>query len=141
MTKIVLITTRLICILTVSVFLNSCTKKSSGSGNNIPSPDGSWKVTVITSGHCGAPAASKLITVTGGNFNSSIATFTASGCTETISITGTITIGNTKYIASGNEFLSGNCCNGGNGFYNFIDTSPASGTVTSNWGSMKFEKQ
>ena len=117
--------------------------KKGSDKDEMPDPNGSWQVTVVASGHCGAPAGSKIIQVSNGNFDAVITTFTKSGCTQTLSVKGTITKGNLNYIVSGNEFLTGNCCNGGNGFFAYIDpnASPIKGTVGSSWGSLVFEKK
>jgi hypothetical protein len=123
-----------------SIFFAGCSKSGS---DNKPDPNGNWKVTVVTGGHCLAPAASKIITVTGGQFSSTIVTYSNSAGTHTLSIQGTLTMGNIKFIVSGNETISGSGCNGTNGFYDYIDPSsnPVSGTVASNWGNLIFEKQ
>jgi len=120
-------------------FLSSalCSKSDS---TNKPDPNGNWKVTLVTPGHCSAPAsASKIISVTNNQFSATIVSWGS----QTLSISGTITMGNIKFIVSGNETISGSGCNGTNGFYDYIDpnTNPVSGTVASNWGSMIFEKQ
>lgn len=117
--------------------------KKGDSEKKMPDPDGNWQVTVVASGHCLAPAGSKIIQVSGGNFDATIMTFTKSGCTQTLSVKGTITKGNINYVVSGNEFLAGNCCNGGNGFFAYIDpfASPVKGTVASSWGNLVFEKK
>ena len=122
-------------------FLLGC--KKGGGDEEMPDPDGNWQVTVVPSGHCLAPAGSKIIQVSGGNFDAVIMTFTKSGCTQTISVKGTITKGNINYVVSGNEFLAGNCCNGGNGFFAYINpfATTVKGTVASNWGSLEFEKK
>ncbi len=113
-----------------------CSKSGSDSK---PDPNGNWKVTVITGGHCLAPASSKIIAVTNGQFSDVIATYSG----HTLSIAGTITMGNIKFAVSGNETIAGSGCNGTNGFFDYIDpsTSPIAGNVTSNWGSLRFEKQ
>ncbi|MEO7922669.1 MAG: hypothetical protein ABIR30_03265 [Chitinophagaceae bacterium] len=122
------------------ILLNSCTKNGS-SGDGIPDPNGTWEVAVIPSGHCQAPAGSKLITVSGGNFSATIMTFTGGGCTRTLSVNGSITKGSLNYIVSGNETISSSCCSGTNGFFAYIDPSTGSGTVASNWGDLRFEKK
>lgn len=108
-----------------------------------PDPNGNWLVTVVSPAHCSSPLVSKLITVSGGNFNAVLQTYTNNGCTETMSIYGTLTMGNINFVVSGNETLAGTCCNGTNGFFSYIDPTktPISGNVQSNWGSLKFTKQ
>jgi hypothetical protein len=112
-----------------------CSKSDSTKNHD---PNGSWKVTIVAGGHCLAPATSKIITVSNNQFSSTIVTWGS----QTLSVAGTITMGNIKFIVSGNETISGSGCNGTNGFYNYIDpdTNPVSGTVASNWGDLIFEK-
>ena len=130
-------------LLMFACLLSACKKTdSSSSSSSAPDPNGTWKVT-LASGHCLSPAASKLITVAGGQFSATILNFTQSGCTESLSVQGTLTMGNINFVVSGNETMSGSCCNGVNGFFSYIDPTkkPISGTFSSNWGTMTFEKQ
>ena len=111
------------------------------SDSSLPNPDGKWLVTADV-GSCGSAKGSDTVIVSGGRFtNAKIFSYPVSGGTETVTITGTIAKGNLYLIVEGNEFLSGTSCNGGNGFYGFLQTSQTSGTVASAWGTLKFVKQ
>jgi hypothetical protein len=109
------------------IFFSSCFKTNT-SGSNVPSPDGTWQVTIMN-GHCSAPVYSKLINVSGGTFNATLLTFTKNGCTSTVYISGNVNVTSHFYHFTGNTFLSGNCCNGGNGFDSLVDANitPVSG--------------
>ena len=119
--------------------LGSCKKDSGSGGNSMPDPNGTWEVKLVNGGHCLAPAASKLITVSGDQFNATIVTFG----THPLSIQGTITKGNINYVVSGNETISGSGCVGTNGFFSYIEPfqTPIVGTASSNWGTLRFEKK
>jgi|GEM_PF-5004582 hypothetical protein len=112
--------------------------------NPSPDPDGNWLVT-CTIEYCDSATVSKVLTVSGGNFNATIGTYTVPGCTETISIQGSITYttGDVDFVASGNEFLTGSCCNGGNGFQGFINiwqNPQFEGDSPSYWGNIHWKK-
>jgi hypothetical protein len=111
-----------------------------GGGTTLPDPDGKWLVVAhVTS--CMDATGQQLITVSGGKFDAPIFVYDASGCHESVSVQGTIEKGSSKLVVSGNEFLSGSCCNGGNGFQGFIEPSPTKGSASSSWGEMTFEKK
>ena len=130
----------LLCLF-IQLFAGSCKKNSATSGTT--DPNGNWLVTIPQNVHCFAPGTSKVITVSGGQFSSTIVSFTRNGCTESLSIQGTLTMGNINFVLSGNETMSGSCCNGVNGFFSYIDPTktPINVTVSSNWGPLTFEKQ
>ncbi len=124
---------------------SSCIKTDTSptSGNSLPDPNGTWLITIPQGDHCLAPASTKLITVSGDQFDAILSSFTRNGCTETISIKGSITKGNLNFVVNGNETIAGGCCNGTNGFFKYIDPSktPIKGDVQSNWGILTFEKK
>jgi len=109
-------------------------------------PDGNWLVSWQIQ-YCDSASGSHLISVSGGQFNATIGSYTTiHGTSETISIQGTITVdngGSNLFDVSGNEFLSGNSCNGGNGFQGYITVSgtSASGSAGDFWGPLTFTKQ
>ena len=132
----------------VTTFLlvqTSCIKTdtSSAAGSSLPDPNGPWLITIPQGDHCFAPASTKLITVSGDQFDAILSSYTRNGCTETISIKGSITKGNLNFVVTGNETISGGCCNGINGFFKYIDPSKTliKGDVQSNWGILTFEKK
>jgi hypothetical protein len=80
--------------------------------------------------------------VSGGKFPTTrIFSYTKSGSTQTVTITGTISKGNTMMIVDGTQYLTGSACNGGNSFYGYLYTSKTSGTVSSAWGELTFVKK
>ena len=116
------------------------TSVGGSSTSSLPEPDGVWLVTAhVTT--CYDATGADTVRVSGGRFtNAKIFSYSRSGNSETVTITGTITKGNIYLIVQGNEFLTGTACNGGNGFYGFLETTPTSGTVASAWGSLTFVK-
>jgi hypothetical protein len=119
---------------------NACVPNSS---TTLPDPDGNWSVTAHVTG-CFTATGTNTIAVSNGRFtNSKIFSYKVNGATETVTITGTIERGRTSLTVSGNEFLTGNDCNGGNGFSGFLETMGASttGTAASAWGTLHFTKQ
>jgi hypothetical protein len=119
---------------------NACVPNSS---TTLPDPDGNWSVTAHVTG-CFTATGTNTIAVSNGRFtNSKIFSYKVNGATETVTISGTIERGRTSLTVSGNEFLTGNDCNGGNGFSGFLETMGASttGTAASAWGTLHFTKQ
>jgi len=105
--------------------------------------NGNWLVTCTIS-TCYNATVSKTITVSDGKFDAVIGSYTLYGQTESVSVKGTLEIVNNNGIeASGNEFLTGSACNGGNGFYGTINSTknPISGDSPSSWGNIHWEKQ
>ena len=126
-------------ILQLGLTFSSCSKN-----DDTPKDiNGEWLVTCnITS--CYTATVSKIITVTDGSFDDEIGTYSSYGDTETVSIQGTFEVrGTSSYTVSGNEYLSGSACNGGNGFYGIISTAsdPITGDSPSSWGTIHWEKQ
>ena len=109
--------------------------------------DGDWLVTcIITS--CGNATVSNTITVSDGKFDAEIGSYTEAHPyypqTQSVSIQGTLIIVSSNGIeASGNEFLSGSACNGGNGFYGIFNSTkkPISGDSPSYWGNIHWERK
>ena len=121
------------------ISISSCSKDEEGPKDI----NGNWLVTcTITS--CYQATVSKVIPVSDGSFNAEIGSYSLYGQTETVSIQGTFEVsGNNSYAVSGNQFLVGSACNGGNGFYGFINTdnNPMTGDPPSSWGTIHWEKQ
>ena len=109
--------------------------------------DGDWLVTcTITS--CYNATVSNTITVSDGKFDAEIGSYTITHPsypqTQSVSIQGTLKIvSSTGIEASGNEFLSGSACNGGNGFYGIFNSTkkPISGNSPSSWGNIHWGKK
>ena len=128
-----------VCLLFVLLSVLTINCKKNGTDASKKDPNGNWKVSHGGGSHCLAPTFSTIITVSGNQFSATLVTWGS----NRLSIAGTITMGNINFIVSGNETISGSGCNGTNGFFAYIDPngSPVSGSVSSNWGSLLFEKQ
>ncbi len=123
----------------------SCGMPGSGSGSNgggsLPDPDGNWQVTAhVTS--CMDATGTATVQVTGGSYNAQIFSYNLQGCSQAVSIQGTLTKGNSHLVVEGNEFLTGGCCNGGNGYFGYLELNGSSvgGMVSSAWGSLDWKK-
>ncbi len=104
-------------------------------------PNGNWTVTAhVTS--CYDATGSATITVANDSFPSQqVFSYSTYGQNQTVSVEGSMTPGNGFFTVSGNEYLAGTACNGGNGFYGYIQADSMAGTVYSSWGSLRFEKK
>jgi len=56
-------------------------------------------------------------------------------------VVGSMVRGNNSLTVSGNEWLAGDACNGGNAFYGYIPADSMKGIVYSSWGSLTFQKK
>ena len=124
---------------------------SPGGDDSPASYDGTWLVTVQVE-TCYDVTASGTVTVTGGTFSGTLFTYCAnprsgdtylpvSGCGTDIQQVVSIQDGLfDRQGVEGNLFLSGDACNGGNGFYGVM-ASATGGVATSSWGTLTFAKQ
>jgi len=110
---------------------------SDSSSSDLPDPNGEWCVSV-TIDSCGTGFGQKTVVVANDAFDATIFSYTSGPCTETIRVAGTLTRGNASLVLRGNQYSTGNCCNGGQGFFTYIDAPWTTGV--SDTRSVRFDR-